>query len=196
MPALQDERLLTTLKRTAAALREAEVPFLLAGGMAAWARGGPPTEKDIDVFIREADADAALDALAGAGMETVIPPEGWLVKAFDDGVLVDLIFRPSGVVVDDTLIAASGLLQVSAVPMRVLPLDDLLTSKLLSLSEHALDLGPALEISRALREQVNWIAVRKRTRGSPFARSFFVLLDELDIVPGIGSVDELGGVDP
>ena len=33
--------LLETLKRSAAALREAEIPFLLGGGLAAWARGGP-----------------------------------------------------------------------------------------------------------------------------------------------------------
>lgn len=191
MPALQDERLLDTLKRTAAVLREAEVPFVLAGGMAAWARGGPPTEKDIDVFIREADAEVALESLARAGMETVVPPEGWLVKAFDDGVLVDLIFRPSGVIVDDTLVCASEVLQVSAVEMRVLSIDDLLTSKLLSLTEHALDLGPVLEISRALREQVNWLAVRKRTMSSPFARTFFVLLAELAIVPGMLGMGEL-----
>jgi hypothetical protein len=193
MPAVQDERLLTTLKRTAAALRDAGVPFALAGGMAAWARGGPPTEKDIDVFVREQDADAALRALTAVGMTTEIPPEGWLVKAFDDGVLVDVIFRPSGVEVDDTLLCACDVMQVSAVEMRVLPVDDLLTSKLLALSEHVLDLGPVLEISRALREQVNWLAVRKRTRSSPFARAFFALLDELDIVQGGVAGDDDGG---
>ena len=115
MPAAQDERLISTLKRTAAALRDAGIPFALAGGMAAWARGGPASEKDIDVFIREADADAALSALADAGMRTEVPPEGWLVKAFDDEVLVDVIFRPSGVVVDDSLLSSSDLLQVAAV---------------------------------------------------------------------------------
>lgn len=182
MPAVQNQGLLDALKRTAAALRDNDVPFALAGGMAAWARGGPPTEKDIDVFIREADAAAALDALAAVGMRTEIPPEGWLVKAFDGDLLVDLIFGPAGVKVDDTLLDACDVLQVGAVEMRVVAVDDLLTSKLLALTEHGLDLGPLLEIARALREQINWVAVRKRTSMSPFARTFFALLRELDIV--------------
>jgi hypothetical protein len=32
-----------TLKKAAAALREADVPFLLGGSLASWARGGPDT---------------------------------------------------------------------------------------------------------------------------------------------------------
>ena len=32
-----------TLKKAAAALREAGVPFLLGGSLASWARGGPET---------------------------------------------------------------------------------------------------------------------------------------------------------
>ena len=37
-------------------------------------------------------------------------------------------------------------------------------------------------IARSLREQVDWEVVRSRTGESPFARTFFVLLEELDIV--------------
>jgi hypothetical protein len=40
-----------------------------------------------------------------------------------------------------------------------------------------------LELARALREQVNWYEVRERTRESPFAKAYFILLDELEIVP-------------
>ena len=40
------------MKRAAAALRDAEVPYILGGGLAAWARGGPPTEHDVDFFVR------------------------------------------------------------------------------------------------------------------------------------------------
>jgi len=39
--------LVETMKRAAGALREADVPFLLGGGMAGWARGGPPTPRKI-----------------------------------------------------------------------------------------------------------------------------------------------------
>ena len=38
------EELLESLKRVAAALRGADVPFVLGGGVAIWARGGPETD--------------------------------------------------------------------------------------------------------------------------------------------------------
>lgn len=184
MTALQDERLLTTLKGVAAALRTADVPFALAGGLAAWARGGPPTEKDIDLLIREEDGRRAHEALAAAGFRPDVPPEDWLIKAFDDDILIDLIFRPAGFVVDDELLSRCDDLMVHAMNMRVMRADDMLTSKLLSLTEHHLDYAPALEVARALREQVEWYDVWARTQSSPFARAFFALLNELEIVDG------------
>ena len=66
--------------------------------------------------------------------------------------------------------------------MLVMPVDDLLVSKLLSLTEHHLDFGRALEISRALREQIDWSDVRRRTEHSPFARAFLKLVVDLGIV--------------
>jgi hypothetical protein len=182
MPALQDERLLTCLKNVAATLRGAEVPFALAGGLAAWARGGPPTEKDVDLLIRAEDGERAHEALAAAGFRTETPPEDWLIKAWQDDVLIDLIFRPAGFVVDDDLLARCDELMVHAVAMKVMRTDDILTSKLLSLTEHHLDYAPALEISRALREQIMWDDVWNQTRESPFARTFFALLHELGII--------------
>jgi predicted nucleotidyltransferase len=182
MPAVQGEHLLVSLKRVAAVLRDAGVPFALGGGLAGWARGGPPTEKDIDILIREDDCELAHKALAEAGFRTEVPPEGWLVKAYDDDILVDLIFRPSGLVVDDELLARCDELSVHAVTMRVMRINDLLVSKLLSLTEHHLDIGPALEMTRALREQIDWDDLWQRTQVSPFARAFIYLLHELGIV--------------
>ena len=40
-----------------------------------------------------------------------------------------------------------------------------------------------LEIARTLREQIRWDEVRERTNGSPFAKAFFTLIDELGILP-------------
>jgi hypothetical protein len=65
-----------TLKRAAAALREAGIPFLLCGSMACWARGGPPlVTNDVDFCVKAEDAERALAALAEAGMPTERPPE-------------------------------------------------------------------------------------------------------------------------
>lgn len=181
MPTTQPEPLLRALKRAAAVLRGAGIPFALGGGLAAWARGGPPTEHDIDLLVRPQDVERALEACGDEGLPTEIPPEGWLVKTWVDGILVDLIHSPTGFVVDDALFARCEVLNVHALAMPVLPVDDILTTKLLALTEHNLDYGPLLEHSRALREQVDWTALRLRTDGSPFARAFFTLVEELGI---------------
>ena len=188
MPSEQSTEILDSLKVAAAALREAKVPFALAGGLAAWAHGGPPTENDIDLMIRAQDAELALSTLRDAGLAVASPPEGWLVKAWHGGVLIDLIFAPKGILVDDAFLDRCHLVNVTAVDMLVVPLDDLLVSKLLALTEHNLDFGPPLEWARAIREQVDWTSVRARTSDSPFARTFLFMLDELGVAPTTDAV--------
>jgi predicted nucleotidyltransferase len=175
------EELLGTLKRSSAALREGGVPFVLGGGVAIWARGGPETEHDLDYFVKPEDAERALQALAEAGFRAEKPPEGWLYKAWDDGVLVDLIFDPTGVTVHDAFIEGAAETEVHAVRMRVLRPEDVLVTKLLALKEHSLDYDGLLEISRAVREQIDWDEVRRRTEDSPYAKAFLTLVDELEV---------------
>jgi len=184
MPMREEHRRLTeTAKRAAGVLKDANVPFLLAGGLASWARGGPQTDHDVDVFVKPADADAALEAFEEAGFKTDKPPERWLYKAYDeDGTLVDIIFRPSGGPVNDEYFTHAEELEVMAVSMKVASLEDVLTTKLLALNEQEPDFGSVLEISRMLREQVNWDHVRERTHDSAFAKAFFTLVEELGIV--------------
>lgn len=174
--------LLQALKKSAAALREAEVPFLLGGGLAAWARGGPETVHDLDLMVKPDDAERALKALDEAGFRPEDPPEEWLYKAWDGDVLVDIIFEPSGGPVDDAMFERADEMDVHAVTMNVMALEDVMVTKLLSLREHEVDYDGVLEIGRALREQVDWDGVWRRTSHSPYARAFFYLAEELDIV--------------
>ena len=175
------DELLDTLKRSSAALRDAGVPFVLGGGVAIWARGGPETEHDLDYFIKPEDAERTLQVLAEAGLRPEKPPEGWLYKAWDDHVLVDLIFDPTGVTVDDAFIEGAEESEVHAVRMRVLRSEDVLVTKLLALKEHSLDYDGLLEIARAVREQIDWDEVRRRTEESPYAKAFLTLVDELEV---------------
>ena len=175
------------LKKSAAALRAAGVPFLLGGSLASWARGGPETRHDLDLMIRPKDADAAVEALEAAGLRSEDPPEEWLVKAWDGDVLVDLIFAPKGMAMTDEVIARGEVLSVLGMEMRVMALEDVLVTKLMALSEHSLRYESLLPIARALRERVDWADVRARTSESPFARAFFVMLEGLGIVAGAQS---------
>jgi putative nucleotidyltransferase-like protein len=175
------------LKKSGAALREAGVPFLLGGSLASWARGGPETRHDLDLMIRPEDVDTAVAALEAAGLRPDDPPEEWLVKAWDGGVLVDVIFAPKGMEMTDEVIARGEVLSVLGMEMRVMALEDVLVTKLMALSEHSLRYESLLPIARALREKVDWDDVRARTSASPFARAFFVMLEGLGIVAGAES---------
>jgi len=170
------------LKVSAAALRDAEVPFMLGGSLAAWVRGGPPSRKDLDLMVKPEHAERALEVLGEAGLRVDRPPEDWLYKAWHGPTLIDIIFHPKGLKLDGAAFSRAEERDVFAIPMLVMSLEDMLATKLLVLDEHTLDLEPLLQIARALRESVDWEQVRAATSGSPFAKAFFTLVEELDIV--------------
>jgi hypothetical protein len=61
-------------------------------------------------------------------------------------------------------------------------LEDVMVTKLLALGETHLDFAGPLGVARSLREQIDWADVRRRTDGSPYARAFFTLAEELGVV--------------
>jgi putative nucleotidyltransferase-like protein len=172
-----------SLKRAVAALQAQDIPYLLGGGLGCWARGGPPSSNDIDLMIKPEDAERAQEALVEAGMRAVNPPEHWLLKAYDGDILVDLIFEPSGMRIDDEVIARGEEISVMAMHTQVMDLNDILITKLFALDEHSADYGDLILITRSLREQIDWPRVREATASSPFAVAFFVLADGLAICP-------------
>src|SRR5205823_1146061 len=100
--------------------------------------GVPPRDDDIDLYLRPAHAEQALEALVAAGLRPEHPPEGWLLKAHDGRVLVDLIFSPSGLDIDDELFERADDLQVEGMTLPVVAVDDVVASQLLSWTEHHL----------------------------------------------------------
>ena len=177
-------QLLEAMRRAAAVLRDADIDFALAGGIAVYARGGPATEHDVDFLLREDDADRALEVLAAAGFRTERPPEGWLVKAFEGEAMIDLIFAPNGrpEIVPD-LLARAEVIEVFAITVKVMTVTDVLETKLLTLKEHEVDYDDLLEISRACREQIDWGRLRERTATNAYVKAFFTLVDELGLTP-------------
>ncbi|GAA4989640.1 nucleotidyltransferase family protein [Kineococcus glutinatus] len=181
---VQERRLLReALKRTAVALKRSEVDFCLCGGYAAWARGGPESEHDVDFLIAEDDVDRAIEVLREAGLEVERPPEDWLFKVWTDGVFVDVLFRLAGVPVSREMARQADELEVLSVRMPVLRATELFSSKLLALSEHFCNYSRLLPAARALREQVDWERVRAEVGQHPYADAFLYLLQRLEVVP-------------
>jgi len=181
----EQEALRTGLKRVAVALKDADFPFALAGGYAAWARGGPEPAHDVDFLIPEELADRAAEELARRDMRVEQPPEDWLFKVWTDGVMVDVLHRAAGATPKEVLAQAEEL-EVLSVRMPVISSTDVVVEKLLALDEHYCDFAKALPVARSLREQVDWARVRQATGDNDFAVVFLILLDRLGIVSAHG----------
>jgi hypothetical protein len=171
------------LRRTAVALRRADVPFALVGGYAAWARGAPEPVHDADVAVAEEDVGRARDALTAAGLAIAHVTEDWLVKVVHEGEVVDVIHRFVGRPMTADVLARADEVEVLAIRMPVLPATEILSAKLRVLGEHYCDLTGLLPTARALREQVDWPRLSDEVADHPYARAFLHLAHELGVSP-------------
>nr|WP_246461734.1 nucleotidyltransferase [Nocardia transvalensis] len=175
------------LTRAANSLAAEGVRFAVAGGCAVYARGGPASDHDVDLFIKPADIDRARHALSHNGLRLAEPAENWLTKAYDGATLIDLIHRPNNREVTDEILDRAEEMRVGPTVAPVVSATDLLTDKMLVFDAHRLDFAPLLHIARDLREQVDWPQVRANTAHSPYARAFTGLLADLGIVEREGA---------
>jgi predicted nucleotidyltransferase len=176
------EQLLKAMTRAAASLRDADVPYLLAGSFAVWARGGRPRDTDLDFAVKRDDAERAVQALEQSGMREKPTPEEWLRKVCDGHVQIDLIFNPAGLEVDDDTLQRGDDIEVNGMTFRVMGVDDVMTTKLFAFKEHYLDYESTLEMARMLREQIDWDLLRERCADYAYARPFFTLVEELGVI--------------
>jgi hypothetical protein len=178
---VDEATLLRTVTKVVNTLAAAGIDFAVAGGCAVYARGGPPSDHDIDVFLPQEDVRAAQEALVAEGMRGEDPPEDWLLKAYDGDVLVDLIFRPNHREDTRELLRRAEPMRIGPAYAPVVTATDLMVDKLLVLGPHRCDFTPLLTVARDLREQVDWARVAEETAASPYARSFLVLLEGLSV---------------
>ncbi|WP_228782143.1 nucleotidyltransferase family protein [Nocardia abscessus] len=175
------DQLLHALTRTVNALAATDIRFAVAGGCAVYARGGPASQHDVDIFVKPEDSARAIQTLARAGLRVCDPPENWLRKVYADDILVDVIHRPNDRDVTDELLDRATEMRIGPAKAPVISGTDLMVDKMLVFDAHRLDLSPILHIARDLREQVDWESAREQTKASPYARAFMGLLDDLGI---------------
>lgn len=176
------DKLTEVMMHVAAALRDAEIPYLLAGSFAAWARGAPAHHTDLDFVVKPEDADRTIETLVAAGLQKLHTPEEWLRKVCEGDVTVDLIHAPAGLDIDDDVLDRGDDVEVNGMTFRVMAVDDVMTTKLFAFKEHYLDYEDTLEMARTLREQIDWDELRRRTAGYPYAQPFFTLVEELGVI--------------
>jgi hypothetical protein len=181
--AAEFRRIIETLRKVAALLRDHDVSYTLSGSVANWTRGGPETVNDLDLVVPRDELDRAVALLEAEGMRSEVPPEGWLVKLWDGEVLIDLIHTVTGFDDVHQMIDRSEVMRVASLDVPVARVEDVLTPKLLSFDEHYLDYTGTLRVARALREQIDWDLLGERIGESPYARGFIGLCRELGVAP-------------
>ena len=133
---VEESVLLAVLGDAQDALRSADVPYVLIGGIPSAVFGRPRATNDLDVFVKPEDKDAALAALDGAGFETDETEPEWLYKASKKDVLVDVIFRAEGnFYLDDVMVERAVESEYKGQYVRLVPPEDLLVMKAVSTEE-------------------------------------------------------------
>jgi predicted nucleotidyltransferase len=178
------DELLSVLDETLAALDEAQIPFLLIGGIGSAVYGRDRGTRDIDLFVRPENAKRVLEVLDERGFETRMEYEHWLYKAIKHGVLVDVIFRSSR----DVLLGEEMLERSRRMPFRgrevpVAPPEDLIVMKAVAASEDTPRYWyDAIAIVAAAELDWEYLVARARQHGARRILSLLLYATSIDLV--------------
>ena len=160
-----------------ARLVESELPFLVGGAFALERYTGIARDtKDLDIFLRPSDLDAALAVLSSLGCETKVPFPHWLAKAHTADGVIDFIFSSGNGVarVDDEWFEHAVGTEVLGIPVKICPAEETIWSKALIMERERYDGADVAHLIRALGPQLDWARMLRR-----FGPHWRVLLSHL-----------------
>jgi hypothetical protein len=145
-------------------LLEEGIPFVVGGAYAyAHHTGLHRDTKDLDLFLRQEDADRAIALFEATGWRTERDTHGWLHKAFWEDCMVDLIYSSgNGIIrVDDAWVENAVEGEVLGHRCRLSPAEEIIWSKAFVLERDRFDgtelnhlllkTGPRLDWKRLLQ---------------------------------------------
>jgi hypothetical protein len=140
-------------------LRASGPPVLVGGAYAlAYYTGVVRHTKDLDLFVRPADAGRALEALAAAGYRTETAFNHWLAKAFYDYDFIDLIFSSGNGAcpVDDDWFAHAVEGVLLGEPARLVPPEEMLWQKAYIMERERFDGADVAHLLLACGRELDW----------------------------------------
>jgi predicted nucleotidyltransferase len=164
---VEEETFRQVLKESVATIENADIPFLVIGGIPSSVMGRPRWTEDgadIDFFVKAQDAHRTLHRLEATGFVTREAEPHWLFKATKDRVVVDVIYRSSGdIYLDDEMVERSQRGEFKGVPLRLVAPEDLVVMKAIAHREEtARYWHDALGILG--RSELDWDYVLRRAR--------------------------------
>ncbi|MGH7305773.1 MAG: nucleotidyltransferase [Candidatus Rokuibacteriota bacterium] len=153
-------------RRVLRELSAAGIEFLVGGGYALERYLGiGRLVKDLDLFLRAADVQKALDHLGGRlGCDTELTFPHWLGKARKRGDHVDLIFNAgNGVcVVDDEWFDYAVPSRVLDVPVLLCPVEEMIWSKAFVMERERYDGADVAHLLHACAGSLDWVRLSQR----------------------------------
>jgi hypothetical protein len=141
------------------------IPFLLGGAYAfANYTGIARDTKDLDLFVRPADAPRLLDALAAAGYHTEVTFPHWLGKAFQGDNVVDVIYSSGNGAcpVDDGWFAHARPGKVLGIRVRLIPPEEMIWQKAYIMERERFDGADVAHLIRARGPTLDWGRLLRR----------------------------------
>ena len=146
-----------------AAIRSTETEFLLGGGFAlATYTDRWRNTKDIDFYVLPENRQLAIDALTDAGFAdyyTQLPYDrGWIYRSTAGGVIVDIIWSMANrrAHVDHQWFERATLVRIKSEDLWVLPIEELLWSKLYVMQHDHCDWPDVLNLLYSQGANVDW----------------------------------------
>ncbi len=159
------------------ALRASGLPFLVGGAYALEHHTGVTRHtKDLDVFVKRGDVDAALAALAALGCRCERTFPHWLAKAYRGDDFVDLIYSSGNGLaeVDDGWFEHAEAGAVFGVDVMLCPPEEMIWSKALILERERYDGADVAHLILAHGSRLDWARLVAR-----FGPNWQVLLSHL-----------------
>lgn len=141
------------------ALAAAKVDVLVGGAYALALNAGIVRHtKDLDLFLRPGDRDAALAALAAAGFRTEVTYPHWLAKAARGEYFIDLIYNSGNGVapVDDDWFRHAAAGEVCGEPVRLCPAEEMVWQKAFIMERNRFDGADVNHVFRASADRLDW----------------------------------------
>jgi hypothetical protein len=137
--------------------------YALGGGLAVGLyTGRPRNTKDLDIYIRPGDAKRVIAMMTECGLsdyfDTKPYDRTWIYRGYRDDTIVDAIWAMANkrAFVDDTWLTTGPMIQIFDRQIRVMPIEELIWSKLYVLQRDRCDWPDVLNLINSAGPHLNW----------------------------------------
>lgn len=120
--------------------------------------------KDLDIFLKPEDLRKALDTLDQFEFRTEVTDTHWLAKAWKGDYFVDLIFGTGHghIPVDDNSFTGSRNGKILGVPVKLIPLEEMIASAAYIIGRNRFDGGEIVHLLRYSKGKLDWERILNR----------------------------------